>query len=150
MKRRSRLSSIPVPVILDWSPVAKELLRSSSIYATRAYSQSCCSASSVLPDCSSVPSHPLKLVFSIMGEILQLRRSNKTVDGAHAPIPAADVGSDTAVVDPVCGMTVQAAGARYTSAYDGKTFKFCGIGCKERFDHEPERYSVPSPSGRGF
>ena len=53
---------------------------------------------------------------------------------------------DAAVVDPVCGMTVQVAGTRYTSAYDGKTFLFCGIGCKERFDREPERYSVPSPA----
>src|SRR5438094_235192 len=58
--------------------------------------------------------------------------------------------ADTEVVDPVCGMTVQAAGARYTSAYDGKTFKFCSIGCKDHFDREPERYSVPSPCGRGL
>jgi len=100
---------------------------------------------------------PPEIGFSIMGEILQLRRSNKTVDGARATVPAGDTLSDTTavrpdteVVDPVCGMTVQTAGARYTSAYDGKTFTFCGIGCKERFDHEPERYSVPSPSGRGL
>ncbi|HSX79384.1 MAG TPA: YHS domain-containing protein, partial [Candidatus Saccharimonadia bacterium] len=60
------------------------------------------------------------------------------------------VRPDTAVVDPVCRMTVQPSGANYTSAYDGKTFLFCGIGCKARFDREPERYSVPSPSGRGL
>ena len=40
-------------------------------------------------------------------------------------------------------MTVQVAGARYTSAYAGQTFAFCGIGCKERFDREPERYVRP-------
>jgi YHS domain-containing protein len=86
-----------------------------------------------------------------VGEILQLRRGNQAVDSARAAVPAADMRSDTtagrpnaASVDPVCGMTVQAAGARYTSAYDGKTFLFCGIGCKERFDREPERYAVPS------
>ena len=33
--------------------------------------------------------------FSIMGEILQLRRSNKAVDGARAAVPAADLLSDT-------------------------------------------------------
>jgi xanthine dehydrogenase accessory factor len=100
---------------------------------------------------------PPEIAYSIMGEILQLRRSKPAADGVRAAVPVADMLSDaTAVrpdaasIDPVCGMTVQAAGARYTSAYDGKIFKFCGIGCKERFDHEPERYSVPSPSGRGL
>jgi len=93
---------------------------------------------------------PPEIGFSIMAEILQLRRSNKAIGEARAAIPATAMRLEATVMDPVCGMTVQAAGARYTSAYDGKTFKFCGIGCKERFDHEPERYSVPSPSGRGF
>ena len=95
---------------------------------------------------------PPEIAFSIMGEILQLRRSDRgqAVDIAHTAAPAADVLSDAAVVDPVCGMTVQVAGARYTAAYDGKTFIFCGVGCKERFDREPEHYSVPSPTGRGL
>ena len=99
---------------------------------------------------------PPEIAYSIMGEILQLRRSKPAADGVRAAVPVADMLSDaTAVrpdaasIDPVCGMTVQAAGARYTSAYDAKTFLFCGIGCKERFDREPERYSVPSPGGRG-
>ena len=100
---------------------------------------------------------PPEIGFSIMAEILQLRCSNKAVGEARTALPAADMLSDTtavrpdaAVVDPVCGMTVQATGAKHTSAYDGKTFLFCGIGCKARFDREPERYSVPSPSGRGL
>ena len=100
---------------------------------------------------------PPEIGFSIMGEILQLRRSNQAVDRVRAAVPATAMLSDTtavmldaAVVDPVCGMTVQAAGARYTSAYAGQTFAFCGIGCKERFDREPARYSVPSPAGRGL
>jgi YHS domain-containing protein len=96
-----------------------------------------------------------------MAEILQLRRSHRAVGEARAAVSAADVEADAATVDPVCGMTVQPAGARYTSVYDGKTFTFCSIGCKERFDREPERYSVPSgatasaqgealPARRGF
>jgi xanthine dehydrogenase accessory factor len=103
---------------------------------------------------------PPEIGFSIMAEILQWRRSNQAVGEARAAVTAVDVMPDAAVVDPVCGMTVQAAGARYTSAYDGKTFVFCGLGCKARFDHEPERYAVPSgatasaqgetlPAGRG-
>jgi xanthine dehydrogenase accessory factor len=92
---------------------------------------------------------PPEIACSIMSEILQLRRSKQAADGVRTAVPVADMLSDaTAVrpdaasVDPVCGMTVQAAGTRYTSAYDGKTFLFCGMGCKERFDREPERYSV--------
>jgi len=85
---------------------------------------------------------PPEIGFSIMAEILQLRRSNKAADGAHTVGPSADVIPDAAAVDPVCGMTVQVAGARYTSAYAGQTFAFCGVSCKERFDREPERYSV--------
>src|SRR4029450_9742556 len=92
---------------------------------------------------------PTEIAFSIMGEILQLRCSNKAISEAGVALPAADVRPDVVVVDPVCGMTVQAAGARYTSTYDGRTLLFCGIGCKERFDREPERYSVLSPGGRG-
>src|SRR4029450_8142742 len=91
---------------------------------------------------------PPEIGFSIMSEILQLRRSNQAVDGAWAAVPAAD--PDTVAVDPVCGMTVQVAGARYTSAYDEKTFLFCGIGCKEHFERDPERHSIPPPSGRGL
>jgi xanthine dehydrogenase accessory factor len=94
---------------------------------------------------------PPEIAFSIMGEILQLRRSNTAVHGVPAAVPPADTRSemtavmpDAAVVDSVCGMTVHVAGARYTSAYDGRTFMFCGIGCKERFDREPERYAVSS------
>ena len=84
-----------------------------------------------------------------MAEILQFRRSNKAVDKARVAVPTTDVRPDTEVVDSVCGMTVQVAGVRYTSTYDEKTFLFCGIGCKERFDREPERYSVLSSGGRG-
>jgi xanthine dehydrogenase accessory factor len=92
---------------------------------------------------------PPEIAFSIMGEILQLERgSTSKAIPASQPAPAADVVSDTDVVDPVCGMTVQVSGARYTSEYAGKTFAFCCAGCKERFDREPEPYRVGSP-GRG-
>jgi len=87
---------------------------------------------------------PPEIGFSIMGEILQLRRSHmdQAADAARAAPPAADGMPDMAMVDPVCGMSVQVAEARYTSTYDGKTFAFCGVGCKARFDHEPARYSI--------
>ena len=45
--------------------------------------------------------------------------------------------------DPVCGMDVQVEGAQLTSEYQGKTYYFCGRGCKLDFDEDPERYLAP-------
>jgi Cu+-exporting ATPase len=42
--------------------------------------------------------------------------------------------------DPVCGMDVTYESAQARSEYDGQTFYFCSIDCKETFDREPEKY----------
>lgn len=42
--------------------------------------------------------------------------------------------------DPVCGMTLSEEKAPFTSEYEGEVYRFCGEGCKERFDRNPERY----------
>lgn len=46
-------------------------------------------------------------------------------------------------VDPVCGMTVEPEKAAGHSEYQGKHFSFCSLGCKKKFDAEPERYLRP-------
>jgi P-type Cu+ transporter len=43
-------------------------------------------------------------------------------------------------IDPVCGMTVAPETASAEYDYEGKTYYFCSIGCKERFTAEPEKY----------
>jgi xanthine dehydrogenase accessory factor len=43
-------------------------------------------------------------------------------------------------VDPVCGMTVSIAGTRETVVHEGRTYYFCGSGCRGRFEAEPARY----------
>jgi P-type Cu+ transporter len=43
-------------------------------------------------------------------------------------------------IDPVCGMTVAPDTAAAACDYEGKTYYFCSIGCKERFTAEPEKY----------
>jgi uncharacterized protein len=43
--------------------------------------------------------------------------------------------------DPVCGMSVDRLETPHRSEYAGKAVYFCGAGCKEKFDREPERYS---------
>ena len=42
--------------------------------------------------------------------------------------------------DPVCGMTIEEENAAGTSEYEGKTYYFCTVGCRESFEREPEKY----------
>lgn len=42
--------------------------------------------------------------------------------------------------DPVCGMDVEIKTASAKSEYKGKTYYFCGPGCKRDFDRDPEKY----------
>jgi Cu+-exporting ATPase len=42
--------------------------------------------------------------------------------------------------DPVCGMEVTYESAQARSEYNGKTYYFCSLGCKEDFDRDPEKY----------
>jgi YHS domain-containing protein len=42
--------------------------------------------------------------------------------------------------DPVCGMSVDKATAKWTYDYKGTTYYFCGESCKTRFAKEPEKF----------
>ena len=44
------------------------------------------------------------------------------------------------VKDPVCGMTIDPATAAGTSHYHGQTIHFCSLGCKAKFDAQPDKY----------
>ena len=100
-----------------------------------------------------------EIALSVMAEIIQLRRSS-----AQAPVqpampklklpvmnnaaPAASLESSAVSRDPVCGMTVDTANARYTSALEDATFYFCCVRCKESFDRSPESYRTQGAGGR--
>ncbi len=43
--------------------------------------------------------------------------------------------------DPVCGMMVDEKRSAGTSAYQGKTYYFCGPGCKTAFDKNPAKFA---------
>jgi xanthine dehydrogenase accessory factor len=49
--------------------------------------------------------------------------------------PAGDGGQTGAgqAIDPICGMTVEVAGARHSAEAGGRTWYFCCSGCRERF-----------------
>jgi YHS domain-containing protein len=43
-------------------------------------------------------------------------------------------------VDPVCHMTVDEKSAAGKSDYQGKTYYFCALACKIKFDQNPQNY----------
>ncbi len=43
-------------------------------------------------------------------------------------------------LDPVCGMTVDPQAGKPSTQYGGRTWWFCGPGCKKKFDADPERF----------
>src|ERR1700674_1815355 len=54
--------------------------------------------------------------------------------------------------DPVCGMDVDPANARYQTQHNGKDYFFCSAGCLTQFQASPEKIlsSPPKPMGSGL
>lgn len=74
---------------------------------------------------------PGEIAFSVMAELLDARRQRLGLDAENAAPAAPPRESAT---DPICGMTVDVATARYTSERDGTRYYFCCAGCKATFD----------------
>lgn len=70
---------------------------------------------------------PAEIAFSAMAELLEVRRQGTGVWAVQGAPPAE-------AIDPICGMAVDIASARYTSERDGQTYYFCAAGCKAAFD----------------
>lgn len=50
-------------------------------------------------------------------------------------------------VDPVCKMDVDPKRAAAQSKYKDRTYYFCAVACKHKFDREPEKYLAGASSG---
>lgn len=74
---------------------------------------------------------------SIMAEIFSLRAKLQPPTTDERPAEA---------TDPVCGMQVEIPTARHTSEYGGVLYYFCGPGCKQAFEKEPEKYATNAVS----
>ena len=61
--------------------------------------------------------------------------------GHHHPAPE---GNAQTVKDPVCGMTVDPATAKYRTEHGGTTYYFCSEGCLTKFEAAPQRYLAPT------
>jgi xanthine dehydrogenase accessory factor len=79
---------------------------------------------------------PEEIAVSILAEIIKVRHSQ--------PRTAAVVNKSSQILpvlnseakDPICGMMVDTAKARYKSQHEGKWEYFCCAGCKDAFDRE--------------
>lgn len=49
-----------------------------------------------------------------------------------------------AVIDPVCGMSVDPAAAKVSGVHKGQTYYFCCPSCLQKFQADPERYLTPA------
>jgi P-type Cu+ transporter len=51
--------------------------------------------------------------------------------------------------DPVCKMSVEPGKAAAQSTYKGERYYFCAVGCKQKFDREPEKFLAGGSSAMG-
>ncbi len=72
---------------------------------------------------------PEEIAFSVLAELIEARRQRL---GLSAIEPPARVEA----VDPICGMTVDVATARFMSSRNGEAYYFCCAGCKTTFEKE--------------
>jgi xanthine dehydrogenase accessory factor len=84
-----------------------------------------------------------EIAVAILAEIVQLKAAG-ALDAATA---GAGLSATTRheEIDPVCGMTVDVADARYRTVHDGRTYYFCSAGCLESFESDPARYTTVAP-----
>jgi xanthine dehydrogenase accessory factor len=87
-------------------------------------------------DLGHVPNQ--EIAVAILAELVRLRAAGKLA----AP-PAHENRHEE--IDPVCGMTVDVATARYRTSYEGHTYYFCSAGCLERFSADPSAF-VTAPT----
>lgn len=80
-------------------------------------------------------SAPEEVAVSILAEIIARKA---TLAATPATVPPAE--ADPAAVDPVCGMAVETAGARYTFDHEGDRFYFCCAGCQRKFASDPQHF----------
>ena len=72
-----------------------------------------------------------ELAVAIMADLVARRASGEL--SRWGAVPEAPVTA----LDPVCGMTVLVADAKYQSTHGGADYWFCAPGCKKAFDADP-------------
>jgi xanthine dehydrogenase accessory factor len=82
-----------------------------------------------------------EIAAAIVAELVQLRASGELAGGVS---PAA-VTTTHEEIDPVCGMGVDVATARFRTTSEGRTFYFCSAACLARFTNDPAAFETSTP-----
>ncbi|HEX6466048.1 MAG TPA: heavy metal translocating P-type ATPase, partial [Terriglobales bacterium] len=69
--------------------------------------------------------------------------SSLAQDGAGTAIKIAQ-----SAIDPVCGMTVNPATAKFKAEHKGQAYYFCSPGCLKKFEQNPDQYLQKSAAGK--
>ena len=81
-----------------------------------------------------------EIAAAILAEIIQL----KAEGGLQVVVEDGGFGAGHEEIDPVCGMMVDVANAKFRSVLDGRTYYFCSAACLASFETDPASYvSVP-------
>lgn len=88
---------------------------------------------------------PEEIAASILAELVQVQRRgqpayNEAVSTTEQPTDEDAANSAETALDPVCGMIVEIATARYHSSHDGRDFYFCCPSCQRLFERNPQKY----------
>ena len=81
------------------------------------------------------------IALSIMAQVVQVRSGTAAparITTMPAPAPAIVTAPEVEqAIDPVCGMSVDVAGARFTAEHESVTYFFCCPGCRRAFQKTP-------------
>ena len=75
-----------------------------------------------------------ELAVAIMADLVARRASGELSRWGSVP------EAPKAAADPVCGMTVLVANAKYHSTHDEADYWFCAPGCKQAFEANPATF----------
>lgn len=77
-----------------------------------------------------------EIAVAVLAELVAVRTSGGLSGSAGVDVESS---AETAI-DPVCGMTVTVADARWVAEHDEQTFYFCAPGCHGTFESNPAQF----------
>lgn len=75
----------------------------------------------------------VEMAVAVLAELVAFKAAGAGAQVSPVTIPEI-------AVDPVCGMDVDVASARWVSWHQGEPYHFCAPGCKKAFDADPTRF----------
>lgn len=93
---------------------------------------------------------PEEIAVSIIAQIVERHRRRSASNAERSESTGALLRESPRVAtDPVCGMTVTIAEARYYAEVRDATYYFCGVACRMKFIADPTRYASPDAKASG-